>query len=364
MKKIIFSALFLFCSYAMVAQTIVFQTYKHDFGNIKQEDGDVTAYFDFKNEGTAPLVITNVRPQCGCTKPSWPKQPIEPGQTGTISAVYRSSSRTYSFHKEIYVTSNDPEHQSVTLTITGYVTPKPANPSEQYKEKMGDLSLKGKNLNFGVVQSNATVEKFIEYANFTDHAITVDVILPQEVEKYLTCSLTNMTLQPNESGKINFTLKPGLGLVGPNDIKAYVMVNSQVVRTDAYALNINWTMNEDFSALSDKELKEAPIAQMPTKVDMGTIVAGKSIKKSFTIANAGFNTLSVRRVYSPVPEVTATLPRTASIKSGKKMAIVINLTSSVNGQPQEAGQYSRQLSIYTNDPSKPKQNVTIVWNVQ
>ena len=60
----------------------------HDFGQIKEADGKVSATFVVKNTGDAPLAITRVIASCGCTTPEWTKEPIAPGQTGDIKITY------------------------------------------------------------------------------------------------------------------------------------------------------------------------------------------------------------------------------------------------------------------------------------
>ena len=74
---------------AVQAQTPRFE-FKSDFidyGDIaKGSDG--IRVFEFKNVGDAPLIIENVYSSCGCTVPTWPKNPIAPGKTGEIKVKY------------------------------------------------------------------------------------------------------------------------------------------------------------------------------------------------------------------------------------------------------------------------------------
>ena len=60
-----------------------------EFGKIKQGD-KVTYNFKFKNTGDAPLVIKNVDVSCGCTFPSYPFVPIQPGEEGVIGVIFNS----------------------------------------------------------------------------------------------------------------------------------------------------------------------------------------------------------------------------------------------------------------------------------
>jgi hypothetical protein len=99
---------------------IVFEKASYDFGTIaRQADG--TCYFSFTNKGDAPLVITKVTAACGCTVPSYPKEPILPGETGQIKVQYNTK-KTGVFTKTITVSTNDTSNPSVVLTIKGNVT--------------------------------------------------------------------------------------------------------------------------------------------------------------------------------------------------------------------------------------------------
>lgn len=364
MKKFLVSATLLMSTVALVAQTIAFQATKHDFGTIKQEDGDATAYFEFTNTGNAPLLISNVRTSCGCTRPTWPSEPIEPGQKGTISATYRASTRPNYFQKTITVYSNDPEHATVMLTITGNVTPKPTNPGDQYSVTMGDLKIKSKKMSFGEFVQIGEVERTIEYGNFTDHDIAIDVIINDD-DKFLSAQLTNNTLKPQESGKIIFTIDTKKCKIGPNTAKVYVMVNNQVVRTDEYAIDLSINVNENFTTLSEQDKRQAPIAEIPTVLNMGTIAKGKVAKKALSISNVGINPLSVRRVYTSAEEMSVSTSRgIASVKSGKKADVQVTVNPFVKNKELAAGQYSRSLIIYTNDPSKPKRVISVTWTIE
>jgi len=103
------------------APIITFQEESHDFGTIKE--GVIGEYtFKFTNSGTQPLILTDVRPSCGCTTPDWSKEPVAPGKTGLIKVKFNSSGRPGKFNKSITVSSNIPNETKV-LFISGVVTP-------------------------------------------------------------------------------------------------------------------------------------------------------------------------------------------------------------------------------------------------
>jgi hypothetical protein len=105
---------------------ISFETTTHDFGTIP-EGPEATYVFKFKNTGTAPLILSNVQASCGCTTPKWSQEPVLPGQTGEVTAVYNTNNRLGTFSKNITITSNA-KSGVVYLTILGTVVK-----AEEYK---------------------------------------------------------------------------------------------------------------------------------------------------------------------------------------------------------------------------------------
>lgn len=100
------------------APEITFESDVHDYGTIKQ-NADGGCEFKFKNTGKEPLIITNAKGSCGCTVPTWPKEPIMKGQTGVIKVHY-DTKRVGAFTKTVTLTSNAKSDTKV-LTIKGVV---------------------------------------------------------------------------------------------------------------------------------------------------------------------------------------------------------------------------------------------------
>lgn len=98
---------------------IYFEKTTHDYGNIEL-NGNGICEFTFKNTGNEPLLLTNVKASCGCTTPTWPKEPIKKGETGIIVVKYNTRI-TGAFTKSIRVYSNA-KTSLITLKITGTVS--------------------------------------------------------------------------------------------------------------------------------------------------------------------------------------------------------------------------------------------------
>ena len=87
----------------------------HDFGQLI--DGEKVSYsFKFTNSGNAPLIISNAKGSCGCTVPNWPKDPISPGETGTIDVTFNSSGRIGKQNKAITLTANTNPSRKVLIS--------------------------------------------------------------------------------------------------------------------------------------------------------------------------------------------------------------------------------------------------------
>jgi hypothetical protein len=90
---------------AMPKTTMQFDTTKHNFGTITE--GEVVKHaYRFKNTGENPLLIYNAVASCGCTVPSYPKEPIAPGGEGEIVVEFNSNKRAGHQQKNVLVYSN------------------------------------------------------------------------------------------------------------------------------------------------------------------------------------------------------------------------------------------------------------------
>ncbi|HEY9115088.1 MAG TPA: DUF1573 domain-containing protein [Bacteroidales bacterium] len=133
MKKFILLATFALSIFIVSAQNetakaengpqITFKTTLHEYGEIFQ-DGDGTYLFEFTNTGNEPLILSKPISSCGCTVPSWPKEPILPGETNSIKVTYNTH-KVGAFNKTVTVKSNAKKESSVMLRIKGTVVAKP-----------------------------------------------------------------------------------------------------------------------------------------------------------------------------------------------------------------------------------------------
>lgn len=101
--------------------TIALSENNFDFGNIKKGD-KVEHVYEITNTGTNPLVISEVKPGCGCTAPDFTKEPIMPGKKGKITLHFDSSNFDGNVQKYADVFANV-EKAPIKLTFTANIQP-------------------------------------------------------------------------------------------------------------------------------------------------------------------------------------------------------------------------------------------------
>jgi hypothetical protein len=150
MKKFIFSlALILFSSAGLFAQekkmldnignddpnqaSFKFEEEEYNFKSINQ--GEVVNHnFTFTNTGKEPIVISNAAGSCGCTVPTWPKEPIAPGAKADIKVTFNSAGKQGMQDKTVTLTSNAKQNPMV-LHLKGNVEKPIEQPAVQQDKK-------------------------------------------------------------------------------------------------------------------------------------------------------------------------------------------------------------------------------------
>lgn len=144
MKKVIYllGIMLLFAGVAKAQDTkvqngpeIEFEKVVHDYGEVPY-NGNGECEFRFTNTGNEPLLVQKPKSSCGCTIPSWPKEPILPGESEVIKVTYRTN-RVGNINKTVTVTSNAISNPTVVLRITGRVLEQPTEAMPEKKDDAG-----------------------------------------------------------------------------------------------------------------------------------------------------------------------------------------------------------------------------------
>lgn len=101
---------------------ITFEEESFDFGDISQGE-KVQHVFKFKNTGESDLIISSAVGSCGCTVPSYPKEPVKPGDEGEINVVFDSNGKQGAQHKRITVVANTNPNVTMVAIMANILVP-------------------------------------------------------------------------------------------------------------------------------------------------------------------------------------------------------------------------------------------------
>ncbi len=339
------------------SSVLTFKTTDHDFGTVREEGGPISHEFVFTNTGKAAVIINNVKASCGCTTPSWTKEPVAPGEKGTIVAQYNPQNRPGAFRKSITVTSNADPSTSV-LYIKGNVTPKPKTPQDDYPTAMGKLRVKYRSFNMGKVLTKEPVEKTFDVFNDSDAPVTfaTNVVTPG----HISVDIQPQTLQPKQKGAIKVTYnatdaveRKRLGF-STDRIRLFTDEENDSLKE----FTVMATVEEYFEPLTEDQLAKAPkLSFAEKKHDFGKISQDEKVTTDFTFTNTGKSDLNIRSTKANCG-CTVSNPDKDTLAPGESSKI--SVTFNPRGR---RGKQSKVITVFSNDPSAPTQQVSITANV-
>ncbi len=99
-----------------------FANKNHDYGTVYVDEMPNTKLdIAFSNQGDEPLILSNVRGCCGTRITKWPREPILPGDEGTISIQFSLAAKPQRISKTVTVTYNNEAEPVVRYRIVGQV---------------------------------------------------------------------------------------------------------------------------------------------------------------------------------------------------------------------------------------------------
>ncbi|MCQ2283618.1 MAG: DUF1573 domain-containing protein [Bacteroidales bacterium] len=338
---------------------IQFDSNTYDFGKIKEEGGKVTGRFEFTNVGDSDLVLVNVRPGCGCTAANYSHDPVAPGQRGYIEATYNPYNRPGVFNKNIRVTTNEPQFKTEgqaaphMIFIKGEVIKRPPTEFEKagYTKTSGMARFYEPNVSISILNTEVSRDTF-KVRNFWTKPVSFTMEPKNSFVKEVYRSFGN-ELQPGQEGFIvleyDAAARASFGQL--KDIVTYTTNDSLESKKHIhYAVNIS----EDFSKLSAKQLKNAPVAALNiTEYDFGQVQKNSQNKATFTITNNGKSTLILRKMDASSGYYKASADKN-EIPAGETATVTVTFKAT-----SRAGVQKATLEIITNDPNNHHQVINL-----
>jgi len=332
---------------------ITFDNLSNDFGSINEMGGRVNHQFIFKNTGNAPLTITKVDPECGCTLSNWTTTEVQPGQTGVVNAIFNPAGRPGFFIKHLTVESNAVPN-IVSLSISGNVIDDKGRFNDTYRLVYGHLAINANSFTFDKITDQGVDSANIFMYNLSNRKIEIIKI---EKPDNITMSMMYNSMIPNTDLMIKLKYSPKKHVeYGPSRQEIKIYTNDDTLPIKYFYVDAN--VHEDFSKLDKKALKKAPKALFDKTIhDFGSISYMAAPSTDFILSNKGKNDLIIRRIVRSCNCISVQASQTV-IKKGKSATIKVGYSSyNVVGDDQ------REVTLITNDPDHREIVLTVKANI-
>lgn len=314
---------------------------RKEFGDVPK--GELLEHdFVVKNTGNADLLITDVKPACGCTLQKFDKV-IKPGAEGKVHLTVDTKNFQGPISKTALIMTNDPTTPQVTVFIMANVKP--------FVETLpyGFFSLRG--VSGEEVTSELTLvsedPKFKPTNVTVTGTITGTGATAQDITPFVKATVTQAPEKERLAGK------------GPNQWKlkltvskdaAMGILNGQVRLETGIAKQPDTTINISGS-IADA------VGVVPTQVTFGEVDLKAPITKELDVINRNTkNTdFQVTAVVSSVPGIKAEVKP----QGGGRVKVVL----SVDPKAVKKGKFDGDLTINTNDPGKKSLKVALSGTV-
>lgn len=335
-------------------KSISFIQKTHDFGIIREEDGEVSCVFQFINAGIETISIKKITASCGCTSPAWSENPILPNHKGEFTLTFNPKERYGAFNKGATVFfSSLSGNVTETVSITGFVQFPEKSIEEAFPYDLGNnLLLKDRFFILGSVCKGTNKTQIVEIFNNGEVPIAIS---GYNLPKYIKVNSTPTTLQPKENGLLTLTYIThdmlDWGYVADS---IHFLVNGK--KTSA-TVEFRIDLKEDFSKMTIQEKVDAPIIKLSANtVNLNTIPIGTKKSAVIRIKNLGIQPLIIRKINSEVSYLTVNYKK-KTLKSGA----TTNLTIIVDATYLHPFDFKKRIQIISNDPNNSIINLYVNW---
>jgi hypothetical protein len=325
---------------------------EYDFGVVNENGGMLIHDFSIKNIGNIPLIISDIKPECGCTRTEYTSQPIAPGAVGTIKAIYNPVGRPGVFRKSITIFTNT-EIEKSQVFVKGNVAPSKYQFGSTYTFQYGFMAINNNTFNFNILNTKSD-STYLKMYNLSNKILKIKrIVAPTNIQ----VKGFDYEMRPNTDIEflIKYSPKNNMDFGEFNqEIKIYTNDDSFPVKL----IYVNATIKEDFSYLTPKEQKKAPKFNIDrVSHNFGEIGYKDSSVTNFVITNKGKTDLIIRKINRSCNCVNVTIENMV-IKPKKKVVMKVDYTSF-----NVVGLDIRGIKLITNDPNNQEVNLTISANI-
>lgn len=315
-----------------------------DLGKVEWKQSTNVQYI-ITNTGDAPLVLTEVEPDCSCTVANWTETPIAPGEEGTIELTFDAETLGH-FQKSVTVWTNSEPH-IVSLSFKGQVLPEIKDYTASHPYQIGEVRLNAAQIDFGKVSLGELPVFRLSVANVSQEDYEpVLMHLPQ----YLTMTAASDVLASEEKCDVDVTLDsrllPDYGLTRTSVYLSRFMGDEV---SEENAIPVSVVLLPDFSHLSESDRRNSGhIDISATEIDMSDVLLVKNKAwQNLIIANLGNSVLKIEKLQVLNSAISADI-KTATIPPGGMTRLRISVNKKHIKQ-----QDQMRLLLICNDPDNP-----------
>lgn len=353
MKRIL-TALYLISVVALAAVAqprFTSNTEIYSFGQIEWKH-PATVQYIITNTGDAPLVLTEVEPDCACTVAQWTQTPIAPGEKGTVNVTFDAKALGH-FQKSVTIYSN--AHPNVAyLHFSGEVMREVKDFTRSHPYLIGQIRIDKNSLEFPDIQYGEHPVIHMGVVNLSDRPYEPVLM---HLPTYLQMEAEPGVLQKGEKGVITLTLNSErLADFGLTQTSVYLSRFSGDKVGDENEIPVSAILVPDFSGMTETEKTNAPVMRLSTKnIDLSAALAKKSKAwHDITITNGGRSPLQISKLQVFHPAVGVSLKKSV-LQPGETTRLRVTV------EKKDIGKKRRHLRLLmiTNDPLQPKVEINI-----
>ena len=291
---------------------ITFDAYIHDFGVVEPEDRP-QYHFTFRNTGQADLVISKVKPSCGCTAVLLSAKTIKPGGHGEIEVSLNPQGRRGKQELTVAVHSNAKDQPIVNLTLRAKIK--------------ATVAVSPERIFFGSVNDQEIHEKRIQVLDSGDERFRI--LRVETTSSFLTAE----ALPRDSDGLITYEVKVLLQSGAPvGGFKETLVIHSN----DAHRPRLDVLIEGNVLG---------PIAVSPEHLFFGFVSVGEEAQREILLTKAGEATLQILEVGHQSQFVSVKI---VPIDIGRKVQVHVQLSPNT-----PSGPFRDMLEIYTSSANQP-----------
>lgn len=302
----------------------------------------VTATFDLRNSGNRRLVITAVKPDCGCLNVGVSKREIAPGEHFTLTLTYDGMMLGH-YVKQAAIVSNASE-EPFYVSMKGVVLADLFDYSATYPYDFGGLLVDKDNLEFDDVNKGDSQEQELHILNNSQQTMTPNLM---HLPSYLTAYAVPERLKPGEAGIIRILLHSA-------DIHDFGLTQTAVYLARNLGEKVQSENEIGISVVLLPELPdsahETPALSLSSRnIDLGAFKKKKKLSGEVHLTNNGTALLTISSLQMFTPGLRVTLGK-RELLPGERTKLRVTAYSE---ELKRARSKPRVLMI-TNDPKMSK----------